>query len=261
MSEKITTQRHGHVLHIGFNRPDKYNAFDIDMWHQLGAAYHMLDADPDLRCGLVHAEGKHFSAGLELDQWAPVFASGAWPAVPDGECDPVGLRPEHRVSKPLVFAVHGICYTIGIELMLAGDIRIAAADARFGQIEVARGIYACGGATTRFIQNIGWGNAQRYLLTGDIFNGDEAYRMGMVQDSVDADAVKDTAQAMAEKVAAQAPLGVQGSLASSRLQQETLEQAAVQQFLPKLAPLMDSNDVKEGVQSFLERREARFTGT
>ncbi len=261
MSEaKIVTERQGHVLLIGFNRPAKYNGFDREMFQQLAQAYGRLDTDPELRCGLVHAHGAHFTAGLDLPQWTPVFEAGSWPALAADERDPLGLIPDKRVSKPLVFAMQGICFTIGIELALAGDIRVCADDARFGQIEVRRGIYACGGATVRMVQEFGWANAQRYLLTGDEFDAQEAHRIGFVQEVVPAGRQFERGLQLAEKVAKQAPLGVYGSLRSSRLALEQSMQAAMARFLPDLAPLMRSEDVQEGVQSFVERREARFKG-
>ena len=179
---KIVTEKRGHVLLIGFNRADKYNGFDLEMFMQLADAYGQLEADPELRVGLVYAKGKHFTAGLDLPQWGDAFSSGRWLDYAAHQRDPVGLDPQQRVSKPLVMAIQGICFTIGIEIALAGDIRVCADDARFGQIEVKRGIYAVCGATVRMVQEFGWANAQRYLLTGDEFNAAEAHRIGLVQE-------------------------------------------------------------------------------
>lgn len=257
---KILTERRGHVLLIAFNRPEKYNAFDLDMHHQLAAAYGLLDSDPELRCALVYANGKHFTAGLDLPKWTPAFSSGQWPDLAEHERDPFGLIPEKRLSKPVVFAMHGICYTVAIELALAADIRVAADDCRFGQIEVKRGIYAVGGATVRMVQEFGWGNAQRYLLTGDEFNAAEALRIGLVQEVTPAGAQFQRGLEIAERVAAQAPLGIYASLKSSRIAIEQGDQAALDRLVSDLAPIMGSDDVKEGVASFVERRPAKFTG-
>ncbi|MCX7071391.1 MAG: crotonase/enoyl-CoA hydratase family protein [Gammaproteobacteria bacterium] len=257
---KILTERRGHVLLITFNRPEKYNAFDLEMHHQLAAAYGLLDTDPELRCALVSANGKAFTAGLELTQWTPAFASGQWPDLAEHERDPFGLIPEKRVSKPVIFAMHGICFTVAIELALAADIRVAADDCRFGQIEVKRGIYAVGGATVRMVQEFGWGNAQKYLLTGDEFNAAEALRIGLVQEVVPAGQQFERGLAIAERVAAQAPLGVYASLKSSRIAIEQGDQVAIERLVRDLSPIMGSDDVKEGVASFVERRPARFTG-
>ena len=260
MTDKILTERRGHVLCIGLNRPDKYNAFDREMFHGLARALGELQADDELRCGLLHAEGKHFCTGLDLPEWAPAFAEGGLPELPEDELDPFRLNPDRQLRKPLIVALQGICFTVSIELALAADIRVVADDARFGQIEVRRGIYPVGGATFRMVQEFGWGNAQRYLLTGDEFDAAEALRIGLAQEVVPAGQRFQRAFELAGRVARQAPLAVQASLASSRLGVEAGPLTAAQRLLPDLQPLMGSEDVAEGVQSFIERREAVFKG-
>ncbi len=260
MTDKVTVERRGHILLIGLNNPEKYNAYEPEMHDAIARAYYELDQDPELRCGVLHAHGKHTTAGLNLVNWTGTFGSGAWPELANNELDPLGLNPAKRVSKPVVSAVHGICYTIGIELMLATDIRVAAEDTRFGQIEPRRAIYAVGGATVRFVQNMGWGNAMRWLLTGEDFTAQEAYRTGLVQEVVPAGQELDKAIEIAETIARQGPLGVQASLRSSRLALAEGEQAAFDRLMPDLVPIMQSEDVKEGVQSFVERREAVYKG-
>jgi enoyl-CoA hydratase/carnithine racemase len=174
--------------------------------------------------------------------------------------DPLGLDPDRQVKKPVVMAVQGICLTIGLELLLASDIRVAADTARFGQIEIKRGIYPVGGATVRLFQEIGWGNAMRYLLTGDEITAKEAFRLGLVQEVTSPDACLDTAITIAQTISKQAPLGVAASLKSSRLARSHGDRAAIDRLLPDLMPLMNSRDVQEGLASFMERREARFKG-
>lgn len=259
MSEYISLERRGAVLLVGLNRAAKRNAFDIGMFETIGHAWAQLDSDESLRCGVLHAHGEHFTGGLDLAQWAGAFAAGKMP-VPEGAIDP--LRLEGRpLRKPVVAAVQGICFTIGVELMLACDVRVAARNTRFGQIEVRRGIYPVGGATIRMPLEIGWGNAMRWLLTGDELSADEAWRVGLVQELVEPGQQLERAVAIAERIAAQAPLGVAATLASSRLALEDQAwAAAVARLLPDLVPIMGSDDAREGVQSFLERREAKFKG-
>lgn len=259
-TNRIEIERRGQVLIVRLNRPEKYNAFDLEMYRELALAFGLLDSDSDLRCGLVCGNGRNFTAGLELDQWAGPLGTGRWPDLPPEARDPFGLDPARRLGKALVYAMHGICFTVAIELALAGDVRVCSADARFGQIEVRRGIYACGGATVRMVQEFGWGNAQRYLLTGDEFGAEEAHRIGLVQEVVPAGQHFERGLALAERIASRAPLAVHASLRSSRIAIEQGVQTAMQRLLPDLMPLMRSEDVKEGVQSFLERREGRFRG-
>ncbi len=260
MDSVLKCHREGHVWCMGLNRPSKRNAFDLSLYEQLSLALGELDRHPDLRVGLVYAIGEHFTAGLDLPAWAPVFASGQSPALPQGGLDPCALDSTRRVSKPLIYAIEGSCLTIGIELMLAADIRIASEQARFGQIEVQRGIYPVGGATVRLMQELGWGNAMRYLLTGDWITAQEALRMGLVQEVVAEGEAYARALTLAQHIAQQAPLGVQAVLASARLAREAGEQAAIARLLPDLVPIMNSADVREGLAAFLERRTARFTG-
>ena len=195
----------GQVLEIRVNRPEKLNALSPEMYGDLALALGRLDRDPELRVGLVYAEGKHFSAGVELDKWAPLFAKGSFP-VPEGGIDPFALSGP-RCSKPVVMAAQGYCYTWGVEFMLTTDVRVAAEDTRFAMLEVKRGIYPCGGATLRLPQQMGWSNAQRYLLTGDAWSAEEAYRTGLVQQVVQPGEQLAAAREMARRLAAAAPLG------------------------------------------------------
>lgn len=258
MSTGITTERHGYVLLIGLSRVAKRNAFDPPMLQALGEAYGELERDDDLRCGVLFAHGDHFTGGLDLPQFVGTFSQGVQ-QLHAGEIDPLGLQGP-RLSKPMVCAVQGYCWTIGIELMLASDIRIAATSTRFAQIEVKRGIYPVGGATVRFARETGWGNAMRYLLTGDEFDAAEAYRIGLVQEVVETGQQLARAEEIAQTIARQAPLGVRATLASARLSFSAGEEEATRRLIPDLIPIMQSEDVHEGVQSFIERRQADFKG-
>ena len=255
----VDINRQGHVMLIGLDRPNKYNAFDVKMFHDLAAAFGEFEASPQMRCAVLYANGEHFTTGLDFPQWTPKFEAGEFGAIPEGGLDPLSLHGE-GVTKPIVCAVHGWCVSLGIELLLATDIRVAASNTRFAQMEVRRGIYPVGGATTRLHREIGWGNAMRYLLTGDEFSAEEAHRMGLVQEVVEPGAHVDRALEIAETVAAQAPLGVTATLKSARLDIEQGPRAATDRLLPDLQPLLKSEDAQEGMESFLERRDAVFKG-
>lgn len=255
----IEVTRDGAVLEIYVNRPQKMNALSPAMYRDLSRAYTELDRDPALRVGLLHAAGPHFSAGVELDQWAAVFAGGAGFPLEPGACDPFCVQSA-PVRKPIVMAVQGYCYTWGVEVMLNTDVRVAAEDTRFAMLEVQRGIYPCGGATLRLPQQMGWANAQRYLLTGDAWSAAEAHRLGLVQEVVMPGEQTTRARELAGRIARAAPLGVQAVLRSSRLAREQGEAAAAAQLFPDLAPIMRSEDAAEGVRSFVERRQAVFQG-
>ncbi len=257
---RVSVDQDGHILVMKLNRPEKLNAFDLDMYRELSLAYGELHRNPDLRCGVLAAEGKHFTSGLDLVAWAPHFGKGSFPELPADGIDPLGLDESNRLCKPVVMAAQGLCLTIGLELLLATDIRVAAADTRFAQIEIKRGIYPVGGATVRLIQEIGWGNAMRYLLTADEISAEEALRFGLVQELTEPGRQVERALELAATIAVQAPLGVMATLASARLTRARGEKAAFERLLPDLLPLMESEDVKEGIESFIERRAARFKG-
>ena len=257
-SGRISIEKRGHLLLIGVDRVAKRNAFSVAMYKAIGHAYARLQAEDDLRCGVLFAHGDHFTGGLDLAEFAAEFTSGKLP-IDEGAIDPVRLAGP-TLDKPVVSAVQGICYTVGVELMLATDVRIAADDARFAQIEVGRGIYAVGGATIRLVRELGWGNAMRYLLTGEEIQAAEAHRLGLVQELVPAGQQLARAVAVAERIAEQAPLAVQATLRASRCAVRDGEAAAVGRLLPDLVPLMRSKDVQEGLMSFLQRRKAVFAG-
>ena len=258
--DNLNVEARDHVLFMGLNRPAKYNAFDLDLYRSLSLAYGELERNRDLRCGVLFAHGDHFTGGIDLPQWAPRFAEGKFIEPAEGGLDPLALDENRTVSKPIVVAVQGWCLTIGLELLLATDIRIAADNTRFAQIEPKRGIYAIGGATVRLQQEIGWGNAMRYLLTSEEFSADEALRLGLVQEVVPVGAQLPSATAIAMTIAQQAPLAVQATLRSARIARSHGAPAAIGQLAPDMVPLINSEDAKEGIASFIERRTGRFIG-
>jgi enoyl-CoA hydratase/carnithine racemase len=254
----ITVDRDGQVLLIGLNRPQKRNAFNRAMLADLGRAYGELDLDPELRCGLLFAHGDHFTGGLDLVDVVPTMSQGGWQS-PQGGIDFLGLNTP-PVSKPVVIAVQGRCLTIGIELVLASDIRIASRDTRFAQIETKRGIMPVGGATIRFVRDCGWGNAMMHLLTADEFDAEEALRIGLVQEVVEPGRQLERAGEIAQLIARQSPLGVQGTLRNTRTWFREGEATAVAEMIPLLAKMLASDDAREGLQAFIERRDGNFSG-
>jgi enoyl-CoA hydratase len=255
----ITVERDGHVLLIGVDGAAKRNAFRLQTIAELGAAYDRLADDPEVRVGVLYGHGDHFSAGLDLAEVGPAVADGG-PEVlrGGGRHDPFGLWGE-QVGKPVVMAVQGIAFTLSIELALACDIVVAADDVRFRQLEIGRGILPFGGATIRAPRQLGWGNAMRFLLTAEELGAHEAHRIGLVQEVVPAGRQLERAVELAHVIAAQAPLGVQATLANARL--ALTDPAAARDHLQQVLPgILRSDDAAEGLRSFLERREARFTG-
>ena len=255
----LTVERRGHVLLMGLNRPTKRNAFTIDLLMALGRAYEQLETDDDLRCGVLFAHGDHFTGGLDLAEVGPALAEGTL-AYPQDARDP--WRNDGKPwTTPVVAAAHGWCMTLGIELLLAADIRVASRDTRFAQLEIQRGIYPFGGATLRLPREAGWGNAMRWLLTGDEYAAEEAHRIGLVQEVTEPGRQLDRAVALAEGIANRsAPLGVRATLASAQRALNEGDAAAAERLTPDMVALLQTEDGAEGMMSFLERRPARFAG-
>lgn len=259
MTDRITIERDGHVLLIGLNRPDKRNAADYRLLQELALAYGELERDPELRAGFVFANGDHFTGGLDLADVGPRIGPLGLELAPEGGINPWQVSGR-QLSKPVVIAVQGTCLTLGIELILASDIAVAAESTRFGQIEVARGILPFGGATIRFPRAVGWGNAMRWILTGDLFDSTEAHRIGLVQEVVPDGSQYDRGLELAKRIAAQAPLAVQAALANARLAVRDGDSAAEAELQPELVRLASSEDARIGMEAFITRTPATFVG-
>ncbi len=251
----------GQILLIGIQRPAKRNGWTPPMFRQLAEAYTRLDDEPGLRVGVLHAFGDHFTAGLDLPAMVEYLRSGQ-KVVPPGLVEPYdfGMPGYRRRSKPMLVAVQGICYTVGIELMLGADIVLAADDCRFSQMEVQRGIMATGGATLRMAERAGVGNALLHLLSADVFDSAEALRCNFVQRVVPRAELLDATLALARQIAAQAPQAVIETRRNVLKAIELGQAAAVADFIPVQARLAASEDAAEGVRAFVEKRPARFSG-
>ena len=259
MTQRVTVERAGHLLIMRLNRADKRNAADMAMLEELSLAFAMLNDDPQLRVGVVLANGDHFTAGLDLADIAPRLTANGLSVVPDGGIDPWGVQTP-SVDKPVVMGVHGTCFTLGIELILATDVAVAADNTVFAQLEVQRGILPFGGATLRFASRCGWGNAMRWILTGDSFDSTEAHRIGLVQEVVPVSEVETRALDIATRIASAAPLAVAATLRNARIAQRATELDAIAHLQPELTRLMQSKDAAIAFESYLTKVPPTFEG-
>jgi enoyl-CoA hydratase/carnithine racemase len=246
------------VLAIGINRPSAGNLIDLSTFFALGRAYYELEHDDALRVAVLHAHGADFSPGLDPPSWIEGLRAGVFNGPIAEFINPVGTTRPYR-SKPVVVAVHGLTQLLGHELFLAADVRVAARNTSFSQGEVLRGVFPGGGGTVRFTREAGWGNAMRYMLTGDQWGADEAYRLGLVQAVVPNGQQFDRAMVFAKKIAAAAPLGVRSVLASAH-QALANEDAALAALLPEFGRLMQSEDRQEYRRAVRDNRAPAFRG-
>ncbi len=249
----------GSILLIGIDRQES-NQIDFSTVVDLGRAYYLLDHDDALRVGVLYAEGPDFVQGvLDPASWAHVLRSGRFDPGTREFINPVGTVPPRR-EKPLIIAVQGKTQGAGHELFLAADIRVAASDAVFAQGEVTRGHFPAGGATVRFVREAGWGNAMRYMLTGEEWGADEAYRLGLVQYVTPPGQQRECAIEVARKIALAAPLGVRATLGSANRALSDGQEAAFAGLLPELGRLAQSDDHQEYFRALQEKRAPAFRG-
>jgi enoyl-CoA hydratase len=177
-----------------------------------------------------------------------------------GAIDPLA-KSGPRLSKPLIVVTHGDTWNMAHELHLVADIRIAAANTRFGQDENTHGRFPGGGAPIRFVREAGWGNAMRYMLTGDHWSADEAYRIGEVQEvaSTPREALEAGVQ-IATKIAACGPLGIKTTLASAHLAVDPAEADALSKLDAQFGALFHTQDFQEGRNAEAEGRPPVYQG-
>ena len=246
------------VLLIGIDRIDAQNRIDIPTFSAIGQAYHQFEHDDDLKVAVLHGNGPDFSEGLDQASWGAALRNGPF-QTPQNFIDPVATAGPER-SKPLIVAVQGHVTRVAHELFLAADLRVAAQDAIFNQGEVAAASFPGGGATVRFVREAGWGNAMRYMLTGEDWGTDEAYRMGLVQILTPRGQQLDRAVELAKRIAGYAPLGVQALLGSARRSFREGERVALLSLQPEFGRLSRSEDRQEYIRALQEKRSPVYVG-
>jgi enoyl-CoA hydratase/carnithine racemase len=249
----------GGILLIGLDRPQAQNRLDPTMIIGAGKALYRLEQDDELRVGVLHGVGPDFCMGIDPPAFIAAVQAGIIPVKDPDYVSVLGLNPPLR-GKPLVVAVQGGTQFAGHEYFLAADIRVAATDTVFRQAEVTRGTFPGGGATVRFTREAGWGNAMRYMLTGDQWGADEARRMGLVQVIAPPGQQLDAAVALAKKVAAAAPLGIRATIASGRQALAADQATALAAIQPTFTRLQQSEDVKEFQRAVREGQAPVFRG-
>ena len=256
----VTVERRDHVLLIGINRPSAENRVDPPTFALLGKAFHDYEHDASLRAAVLFGHGPNFCAGLDVTAFAPVIAEGKFNPNAPGTINPLQIA-QPRLSKPRVCVVHGNTFFMGHELMLASDVRVAAQDTVFSQSEAHRAVFAGGGATVRFPREAGWGQAMRYLLTGDTWSADEARKMSLVSEiaPTPAEALALGIE-LAAKIARAAPLSIKATLASAHQAVTGGEEQAFAALAPTFAELTKAQDFQERVRSLSEGRQPVYQG-
>ena len=259
-SVTITVERRDQIALIGLNRPFIQNRLDPPTRVRLAEVFYQYQHDPSLRAVVLFGHGPHFSRGIDVDASQAGLVAGQRPPSGPDAIDPLGKSQPHR-SKPVVVVVHGDTWNLGHELYLAGDIRVAAANTRFGQDENTHGRFPGGGATVRFVREAGWGNAMRYMLTGDHWSAAESYRIGITQQIAPTpEAALAAGIAMARKIALCGPLSITATLASAHQVIDPVEADALSKLDAAYSALYRTEDFVEGRRAEAEGRPPKYQG-
>lgn len=274
-SEVLSIERAGHVATVWLDRPEARNAMGRTFFDDLVGAMSAVSADPEVRAVLIAARGPHFSVGLDLKEMGSILAgpdatSGPKPsmAARARTARAAVLDLQHSINavagcpKPVVAAVHGYCIGGGVDLITACDVRVCSSDAVFSVREAKVAIVADLGSLQRLPRIIGSGHVAELAFTGKDIDATRARTIGLVNDVYDggADGVLAAGRALAEEIAANSPIAVQGTKAvlaanDGRTVAEGLEYVATWN-----AGMLASDDLTEAMVAFMEKRPPNFTG-
>lgn len=256
----VRVEQRGHVLLVTIDRPAARNAVDPDVATRLADALDRAEADRDVRCVVLTGAGdRSFCAGADLK----ALGRGERPLAPGREHYGFGGMVTHPTSTPVVCAVNGTALGGGTELLLASDVAVAARSASFGLPEVKRGLIAAAGGAFRLPEQLPRKVAMQLVLTGEPMTAADALRWGLVNEVVPDDQLLDAGLALADRIAANAPLAVQASkrLARGLVDGEIpAETATWERNQVEMATLTASDDTREGILAFIEKRAPVWSG-
>jgi enoyl-CoA hydratase len=268
MNEPLLFDRQGHVAILTLNRPERRNAISPELACRMADALTEIACDDAIRCVVLTGEGDAaFCSGGDLELSLPLLsgdraAKTEWDHRflnnPDIN-DKLTLR-NFALNKPIVTAVNGVCMAGGMEILLATDIRLAVPTAKFALPEACRGVIPFAGALARLPRQIPYAVAMEMLTTGVAIDAETALRHGLINRIVEQGDLLDQALAMAERVAANAPVSVQRiKSVVTHAMGRTLDQGFALEDAAK-ADVMQTQDAREGPRAFMEKRAPKYQG-
>ena len=251
--QAVLTEVRGRVLVITINRPDQRNAVNAAVAEGIAGALDQLDADPELSLGVLTGAGKGFSAGMDLK----AFVTGERPYA--GDRGFAGIT-QRAADKPLIAAIEGFAVAGGLEVALSCDLIVAARGARLGIPEVKRSLVAAGGALLRLPRILPRTVALELALTGEPIDAERAHELGLVNRLAEPGEALTVALELAETIAANGPLAL---AATKRIMTEAVDWPDSEFFARQgeiTAPVMTSEDAREGATAFAEKRSPVWRG-
>jgi|TARA_B100000809_G_scaffold145623_2_gene143234 enoyl-CoA hydratase len=246
----VLTERRDRVLVITLNRPEAMNAINGDLSNGLWSAIQDLNNDPGLTAGVLTGNGRGFCAGMDLK----AFSRGE-------DIGPMVKFIRAGSEKPLICAIEGFALAGGLELALSCDLLVAARGAKLGIPEVGVGLLAAGAGLFRLPGRVGYGKAMEMAITADPITAEEAAEHGLVARLSEPGGALDTALALAERIARNAPLAVAASKQLIRATQGSTEDELWALQRPLQKKVFASADAKEGPRAFAEKRRPEWSGT
>ena len=255
--EMILVERRERVAIITINRPEKRNALNIQTRAEGAAVLDELRADDSVRVVVFTGAGdKAFIAGADIAEFAGrTSLSQRAIMLERGLFNAIDTFP-----KPVIAMVNGYCLGGGCELALACDIRIASDNASFGQPEINLGIMPGGGGTQRLTRLVGEGKAMEMILTGEIINAQEAFRLGLVNQVVPADHLEAKTMEVANRIAEKSPIALRLAKEAVKLASRSNLDEGLRREVDLFALCFSSEDKDEGVKAFLDKRKPEFKG-
>jgi enoyl-CoA hydratase/carnithine racemase len=262
-TEQLLAEREGHVLVLTMNRPDRLNAISGPMLQELVDQLNAANRDPEVRCIILTGAGRGFCSGLDLVDQAAARRDASEDARPMPQLfDTRGTPPStlFHMDKPVIAAVNGAAAGYGMDLALLCDIRIAGESAKFAPVMVKRNVLPESGGSWLLPRLVGWGKAAEIFYLGRNLDARQSLDYGLVNKVVPDDELMTEAMAWAQEIAANAPMAVQ---TTKRMMRQGLDEGfdtTVDHVAVHLGRLFAADDFKEGVASFIERRDPEFKG-
>ena len=252
MADEVIYEIKQGIAYITMNRPEKLNAIDPPMRQQLWDAFQDVDNNPDVRCAIVTGAGRAFSTGHDL---VAMGSGNANEGPSTGDLYVV----QSNIWKPIIAAINGVCLAQGCGIALGSDIRVASSKAEFGWPQAKRGIASVSGPAL-LSQIVPRNIAFEFLFTGDFVNADKALELMLVNYVVEPEEVMGKAEEIAAKIVANAPLSLAAIKEASIKGSEMGLEERVQFAQDKRNEILESEDAKEGVLAFAEKRAPVWKG-